>query len=75
MVSPAKLACVECQSFTLWRMVLFLITNEKDVKEFPVLWCGLYPSQKHLVPLLMTVCGCQGRLHMHSADPVELHWP
>ena len=30
MVSPAKLACVECQSFTLWRMVLFLITNEKD---------------------------------------------
>ena len=23
----------------------------------------------------MTVCGNQGRLYMHSADPVELHWP
>ena len=22
----------------------------------------------------MSVCGCQGRFHMHSADPVELHW-
>lgn len=22
-----------------------------------------------------TVCGSQGRLYMHSADPVELHWP
>ena len=22
-----------------------------------------------------TVCGCQGRLYMHSGDPVELYWP
>ena len=45
-----------------------------------MLWSGLHPSRKHLTwflapGLFMTVCGCQGCLHMHSADPVELHWP
>ena len=33
------------------------------------IWLGCFAPGS-----FMTVCGCQGRLHMHSADPVELHW-
>ena len=44
--------------------------------------CGLAFTQVKNILLgcfapesFMTVCDCQRRLYVHSADPVELHWP
>ena len=45
---------------------------------FPVLWSGLYTSQKHLAWLLCSeiiygrLAAARRAFHMHSADPVEL---
>ena len=53
------------------------IRKEKGT-EFPVLWSGLYPSQKHLAWLLCSglihgrLAAARGAFHMYSADPVEL---
>ena len=46
--------------------------------KFPVLWSGLYKSQKHLAWLLCSgiidgrLAAARSAFHMHSADPVEL---
>ena len=44
--------------------------------EFPVLWSGVYPSQKLLAWLLWSGIfhyRSAAAFHMHSANPVELH--
>jgi len=44
--------------------------NSGRTKTVKNIWLGCFAPGS-----FMSVCGCHGRLHMHSADPVELHWP